>query len=276
MNLKRGSRQDWCLRIVCVCVFCKVEGNYLWGYYEITQAKHLCCTEQLDIILAKIIHWWRSDQCVNCEIGTTAWPQRHWSEPVCLFMFDFLAFLLFDVGQEALGGACTQLDTQCHTQCTETLKEVMNQTSYEWNDKQLWWISGNFQPSFQYPNIAVSGHQLDRRCPSHICLPSLCLISLHTYRSIASCDCVKGLGLYFPQLRDKERKSGSSCLWQYQGERAQWCLGDSVVIGTKQIKCQPFKRWLAQEGQAKLIPLENNQLPVLSLPQQLSGLSPHW
>lgn len=75
---------------------------------------------------------------------------------------------------------------------------------------------------------------------------------------------------FFPRHRDKERKSESTCLWQCKGAWAPQCSGDSVVIGTKQIKCQPFKRWLRPEGQAKLIPLKNNQLPSCSLPQQLS------
>lgn len=30
--------------------------------------------------------------------------------------------------------------------------------------------------------------------------------------------------------------------------RAGGCERDSVVIGTKQIKCQPFKRWLSSRG----------------------------
>lgn len=106
-------------------------------------------------------------------------------------------------------------------------------------DSAVWALAGS---------VLLWVGERDHHCPSHICVPSACLITAHTYRSIASCDCVKSLGLYFPRHRDKERKSECSYLWQYQGKRAQWCLGDSVVIGTKQIKCQPFKRWLGSRG----------------------------
>jgi len=101
-------------------------------------------------------------------------------------------------------------------------------------------------------------------------------LSYHSthYPSTASCDCVKSLGLYFPRHRDKERKSESRCLWQYQGERAQWCLGDSVVIGTKQIKCQPFKIWLGSRGsgQANSFRKQSTAIPFLSLSSCLDFL----
>lgn len=88
------------------------------------------------------------------------------------------------------------------------------------------------------------------------------VLSQPTYCSIASCDCVKSLGLYFLCHKDNERKSESSCLRQYQGERAQWCLGDSVVIGTKQIKCQPFKRWLGSRGSGQANSFEKQSTAI--------------
>ena len=74
MNLKRGHAgiDVWEL-CVCLCVCCEKEGNDVGSYYEISQAKHLCFTEQSDIILAKIIHCGWSDQCMICDTATTTW-----------------------------------------------------------------------------------------------------------------------------------------------------------------------------------------------------------
>lgn len=44
----------------------------------------------------------------------------------------------------------------------------------------------------------------DHHCPSHICLPSP-VLSQHTYLSIASCDCVKSLGIFFLHAAEKSR-----------------------------------------------------------------------
>lgn len=107
----------------------------------------------------------------------------------------------------------------------------------------------------------------DHHCPSHICLPSL-VLSQHTYLSIASCDCVKSLGIFFPGHREKQRKSEPSYLWQYQGERALRCLGDSVVIGTKQIKCQLFKRWLGSRGSGQANSFGKQSAAILFSPSE--------
>lgn len=103
------------------------------------------------------------------------------------------------------------------------------------------------------------------RCPSHICLPSLCLITAHIPQHCLLWLC-KMPGAFFPRHRDKERKSEPSYLWQYQGEQALRCLGDSVVIGTKQIKCQPFKRWLGSRGSGQANSLGKQSAAILFSP----------
>lgn len=42
----------------------------------------------------------------------------------------------------------------------------------------------------------------------------------------------------------------------------QGCLGDSVVIGTKQIKCQPFKRWLGSRGSGQANSFEKQSTAI--------------
>lgn len=75
------------------------------------------------------------------------------------------------------------------------------------------------------------------------------VLSQHTHTSaLPPVIVLKAWGFFFPRHKDKERKSESRCMWQYQGEWVLRCLGDSVVIGTKQIKCQPLKRWLGSRG----------------------------
>lgn len=48
---------------MCVCVCPAGKGSDVGNYYEIAQAKHLCFTIKLDIILIKMIHCGRFDHC---------------------------------------------------------------------------------------------------------------------------------------------------------------------------------------------------------------------
>lgn len=44
------------------------------------------------------------------------------------------------------------------------------------------------------------------------------------------------------------------------------CLGDSVVTGTKQIKCQPFKRWLGSRGSGRVNSFGKQSTAILFSP----------
>lgn len=135
-----------------------------------------------------------------------------------------------------------------HRECTQNVKrkDCVHETFVSLG--HIWWnisifshydilffITNIYSPMFpESPFWTLAGPVCAAQCvcvcawpplPSHICLPSLCLITAHTYLCIASCDCVKTLGLFFPLSQRQGREKWVSLLVTIPGRVGALVLG---------------------------------------------------